>query len=81
MKIFTAQELDRQRANSIPSREFGPPASTRRDVRPSAARRSGRRRRTLRSLTRTAGHGIVRGAATAFGTFAMGSAIWWLQRR
>ncbi|MFF4427254.1 hypothetical protein ACFY04_42135 [Streptomyces sp. NPDC001549] len=80
MKIFTAQELDQQRMDSIPSQGFEQSASTRQDLRPSARRRSGKRRRTLRSLARTAGHGIVRGAATAFGAFAMGWVIWWVQQ-
>ncbi|WP_326594087.1 hypothetical protein [Streptomyces sp. NBC_01294] len=81
MKIFTTQKQGQQRMDSIPSQGFEQPAPTGRDLRPGAPRRSGRRRRTLRSLSRTAGHGIVRGAATAFGTFAMGSVIWWVQQR
>ncbi|WP_314253466.1 hypothetical protein [Streptomyces sp. DSM 40907] len=80
MKIFTARERDQQRMDSIPSQGFEQSASTRRDLRPSAPGRSGQRRRTLRSLTRTAGHGVVRGAATAFGAFATGWVIWWVQQ-
>ncbi|MET9323661.1 hypothetical protein ABZX75_26280 [Streptomyces sp. NPDC003038] len=81
MKIFTTQEQDQQRVDGIPPQGFGQPASTRRDLRSSAPRRFGKRRQTLRSLTRTAGHGIVRGAATAFGTFVMGWVLWWVQQR
>ncbi|MER7736494.1 hypothetical protein ABTX80_37055 [Streptomyces erythrochromogenes] len=44
-------------------------------------RRRGGRRRTLRSLTRTAGHGVVRGAASACGASAIGWIIWWIQQR
>ncbi|MFI6357575.1 hypothetical protein ACIBJF_34210 [Streptomyces sp. NPDC050743] len=40
----------------------------------------GGRRRRLRSLARTAGHGIVRGAAGALGASATGWIIWWIQQ-
>ncbi|MEE1771246.1 hypothetical protein PUR34_24675 [Streptomyces sp. JV185] len=81
MTTFTTQEQDRQRMSGVPSQGFEQPTPTRRDRRPSTPPRSGKHRRTLLSLTRTAGHGIVRGAATAFGTFAMGWVIWWVQQR
>lgn len=41
----------------------------------------GGRRRRLRSLARTAGYGIVRGAAGALGASATGWIIWWIQQR
>ncbi|MBK3634263.1 hypothetical protein JHN52_15170 [Streptomyces sp. MBT97] len=41
---------------------------------------SGRRRR-LRALARTAGHGIVRGSAGALGASGTGWMIWWIQQR
>lgn len=39
------------------------------------------RRRTLRTLTRTAIRNIVGGAATALGMSLMGWIIWWIQQR
>ncbi|WP_030619308.1 hypothetical protein [Streptomyces fulvoviolaceus] len=41
----------------------------------------GGRRRRLRSLARTAGHGIVRGSAGAVGASGTGWIIWWIQQR
>ncbi|MDU0251735.1 hypothetical protein RVN83_00030 [Streptomyces sp. PU10] len=41
----------------------------------------GGRRRRLRSLARTVGYGIVRGAADALGASATGWIIWWIQQR
>ncbi|MCZ0991838.1 hypothetical protein [Streptomyces diastatochromogenes] len=41
----------------------------------------GGRRRRLRALARTAGHGLVRGAAGALGASATGWIIWWIQQR
>jgi hypothetical protein len=41
----------------------------------------GSRRRRLRALARTAGHGIVRGAVGALGASATGWIIWWIQQR
>ncbi|MFJ3520745.1 hypothetical protein [Streptomyces sp. NPDC090131] len=53
---------------------FQKPASSRQDT-------TRQRRRMARSLTRTAGHGIVRGATTTLGTFLMGWIILWIQQR
>ncbi|MFJ9668803.1 hypothetical protein ACIRPP_30045 [Streptomyces sp. NPDC101219] len=39
------------------------------------------RRRRLRTLARTAGHGILRGAAGAVGASGTGWIIWWIQQR
>lgn len=39
------------------------------------------RRRRLRALARTTGHGIVRGSANAVGASATGWIIWWIQQR
>ncbi|MER7195979.1 MULTISPECIES: hypothetical protein [Streptomyces] len=41
---------------------------------------SGRRRR-LRALARTAGYGVLRGAAGAVGASGTGWIIWWIQQR
>ncbi|WP_331747002.1 hypothetical protein OG365_41385 (plasmid) [Streptomyces sp. NBC_00853] len=55
---------------------FQKPTSSRQD---SVRRRL--RRRTLRSLTWTAGHSIVQGSMYTLGTFLMGWVIWWIQQR
>ncbi|WP_406340609.1 hypothetical protein [Streptomyces sp. NBC_01578] len=39
------------------------------------------RRRRLRALARTAGHGILRGSAGAVGASGTGWIIWWIQQR
>ncbi|MFI1509471.1 hypothetical protein [Streptomyces sp. NPDC020597] len=39
------------------------------------------RHRRLRALARTAGHGIVRGAAGALGASGIEWIIWWIQQR
>lgn len=41
----------------------------------------GSRRRRLRALARTAGYGILRGAAGAVGASGTGWIIWWIQQR
>ncbi|MFG2339503.1 hypothetical protein [Streptomyces yangpuensis] len=56
---------------------FQKPPSTRQDT----TRQRRRWRWALQSLTRAAGHGIVRGAATALGMSLMGWIIWWVQQR
>ncbi|MEU1481562.1 hypothetical protein ACFYZ8_05510 [Streptomyces sp. NPDC001668] len=41
----------------------------------------GGRRRRLRALARTAGYGILRGAAGTVGASGTGWIIWWIQQR
>ncbi|GGK90239.1 hypothetical protein GCM10010094_59120 [Streptomyces flaveus] len=38
------------------------------------------RRRKVRALGRTAGHGLVRGIAAGLGTTAVSCIAWWVQR-
>lgn len=38
-------------------------------------------RRRLRALARTAGHGIVRGSASAVGASGTAWIVWWIQQR
>lgn len=41
----------------------------------------GRRRLHLHALARTAGHGLIRGAAGTLGASTTGWIIWWIQQR